>query len=420
MTHSSHKGFRNTRLVVGQSVGHYQSAVEKQVMQVSIKGRNGKRVTLPDNREVVEFINCSYLGLDVHPQVINAYSQVEPQWGVNFSCARSRFSIEPQRQLEAELSELYRGHAITFPSVTTTHISVMPLVASGVLIDEDNPPKVHVIFDRFAHSSMQYLKPILAEEATVETITHNSLEELKHAAMSAKSRGQTPLYVADGVYSMGGFCPITDVLALADELDFYIYLDDAHGTTIFGERGEGSALRLIAGDLPERLFLTFSLSKGFGANGGGVLVSNKWREHLVRCYGQIYAFSAAMDYSVVNACRAVLELHKDGTVQQLQQDLRDRVQMFDDLRGSALPFSPIRMIRIGDEQAAIHSAEQMIDEGYFVSAVFFPIVARGAAQLRVSIAANNTFDEIKGLVRALNKVTDPNAGAGDDNRRLSP
>jgi 8-amino-7-oxononanoate synthase len=399
---SGTRNHRNTGFVVDQSIDHYKAAIEKSLMQVSITGRHGKTVRLPDGREVVEFINCSYLGLDLHPKVVQAYRSVDAQWGVNFCCARSRFSIEPQRVLEEELSELYKGRAVTFPSVTTTHISVMPLLASGVLIDERNPPKVRLIFDRFAHSSMQYLKPILAEEAAVDVIPHNSIEDLKLHILYARSRGETPVYVADGIYSMGGLCPISELLDL--DLDFYIYLDDAHGTAICGENGEGPMLSRIGGRLPDRLFLTFCLSKGYGANGGGVLVSNTWRERLIRSYGQIYAFSAAMDYSVINACRAVLDLHKDGTVAQRQKELRERVSLFDELMGEPLPFSPIRMVMIGDEHEAIEKAEQMIDEGYFVSVVFFPIVPRGKAQLRICIAANHTPEQVYGLVGAIEKV----------------
>jgi len=401
---SSVTKLRNTTFVVKESIINYQRAIDRNLMQVSIKARNGKRVTMPDNREVVEFINCSYLGRDVHPQVVEASKAVDPQWGMNFCCARSRFSIEPQRLLEEELSDLYRGRVITFPSTTTTHISVMPLVASGVLITENSTQKTCLIFDRFAHSSMQYLKPVLAEEATIETISHNSLEDLKLRVMQAHARAELPVYVADGIYSMGGLCPISDVLALAEELDFHVYLDDAHGTTIFGARGEGFALSQIEGDVLKRLTLTFALSKGFGAYGGGVLVSDRWRERRIRSYGQVYAFSAALNFSALSACRAVVGLHHDGTVRSLQRTLRDRVALFDELMEQALPFSPIRMIMIGDERAAIEAGEQLINKGYFVSVVFFPVVQRGAAQLRICIAANHTPDEIQGLVAALKQV----------------
>ncbi|MEU2036721.1 aminotransferase class I/II-fold pyridoxal phosphate-dependent enzyme [Nocardia amamiensis] len=395
---------RNTPFVVKEAAANYERAIKANLMQVTVQGRNGKHVLLPDNSDVVEFVNCSYLGLDLHPKVIEASKSVDEQWGMNFCCARSRFSIEPQRLLEEELSELYRGRVITFPSTTTAHISLMPLLASGVLIDQYEPRKTCLIFDQFAHSSMQYLKPVLAVEARVETISHNSLEALREQVLQAKARDEVAVYIADGIYSMGGLCPARELLDLAEELDFFLYIDDAHGMTVFGERGEGILLSEIAGDVPDRVILTFSLSKGFGAYGGGLLVAGEWRERLIRSYGQVYSFSAAQTFQAVHACRAVVDLHKDGTIARLQQTLRERVTLFDELMGEPLPFSPIRMVMIGDEQDAISAGEEMLRQGYYVSVVFFPIVRRRSAQLRVCIAANHTEADIRGLAAALKRV----------------
>ncbi|MFF3904830.1 aminotransferase class I/II-fold pyridoxal phosphate-dependent enzyme [Streptomyces sp. NPDC001848] len=395
---------RNTPFVIKESSAQYKRAVGSNLMQVSITGRKGKSVFLPDGRDVVEFVNCSYLGLDLHPRVIAASKSVEDEWGMNFCCARSRFSFEAQRLLEEELSELYRGRAITFPSTTTAHISLMPLLASGVLFEEGATRKACLIFDQFAHSSMQYLKPVLAAEATVESVPHNSLEDLRRQVMAARARGETPVYVADGIYSMGGLCPARELLDMAEELDFFLYVDDAHGLGIFGERGEGQLLSQTGGDVPDRVILTYSLSKGFGAYGGGLLVQGEWRERLIRSYGQVYAFSAAQTFQAVYACRAVVDLHHEGAIAPLQRTLRERVALFDELMGRPLPFSPIRMVPIGDEENALKAGEELLDAGYFASVVFFPIVRRKSAQLRLCIAANHTEDHIHGVAAALRDV----------------
>ncbi|MEU3958867.1 aminotransferase class I/II-fold pyridoxal phosphate-dependent enzyme [Streptomyces buecherae] len=395
---------RNTPFVIKESSAQYERAVGSNLMQVSITGRKGKSVFLPDGRDVVEFVNCSYLGLDLHPRVIAASKSVDDEWGMNFCCARSRFSFEPQRLLEEELSELYRGRAITFPSTTTAHISLMPLLASGVLFEEGVTRKACLIFDQFAHSSMQYLKPVLATEATVESVPHNSLEDLRRQVTAARARGETAVYVADGIYSMGGLCPARELLDMAEELDFFLYVDDAHGLGIFGERGEGQFLSQTKGDVPDRVILTYSLSKGFGAYGGGLLVQGEWRERLIRSYGQVYAFSAAQTFQAVYACRAVVELHHEGAIAPLQQTLRERVALFDELMGRPLPFSPIRMVPIGDEENALKAGEELLDAGYFASVVFFPIVRRKSAQLRLCIAANHTEDDIRGVAAALRDV----------------
>lgn len=402
----SKKQYRNTNFVADYAGQYYKFAVENGLMQTVIKGREGKRVILSDNQEVVEFINCSYLGIDIHPTVIEAYKNIDPKWGVNFCCARSRFTIEPLFELEIQLSNLFKGRAITFPSVTTTHVSVMPLVASGNLLDPKKNLNIRLIFDKFSHASMQFLKPILATESHISVINHNDLNMLESIVKSSQLNGETCVYVADGIYSMGGLCPIDELMELSRRLGFYLYIDDAHGTSIFGDLGEGSILSLINGGIPDNVLISFCLSKGFGCNGGGILLPFEWQERLVRTYGQIYAFSAALDFSVVNACLASVELHQNKTVRELQKKLRHNVKYFDDLMGFSLPFSPIRMIKIGDENKALHFCQRIVEKGFFLSVVFFPIVKRNEAQLRVCIAANHTMEEIHQLTNAIKGILD--------------
>lgn len=391
---------RNSRRLHELASGSLRRAVEAGLMQESLLAREGKEVVLSDGRRVTEFINCSYLGLDTHPALIEGAQRAVEEWGVHFCCARSRFSIEPNRRLEEELSSLFGSPAITFPSVTAAHMAALPLAASGLLLEEERP--VVVVYDRFAHASTQYLKPVLAAETEVTGIEHNDLQALVDLARRARGQGKTVLYIADGVYSMGGNSPVASLQALAEEEDFYVYLDDAHGTSILGQRGEGYALSLL-GRLPERFLLTFSMAKGFGCNGGGLLVPSAAAESLVRCYGMPYAFSTPLDFSIVGAALEAVKLHRDGTVATLQQELWRKVRHF---RGSGEESaSPIVMVSVGEAERAIDLGIALKERGIFVSVVFFPTVARGAAQLRVAVTAGHSLEQLDKLSRALKELS---------------
>ena len=52
------------------------------MMQMEIIDRKGKLVTLRGGRSVTEFINCSYLGLDLHPRVVDAYKSLGTLFGI--------------------------------------------------------------------------------------------------------------------------------------------------------------------------------------------------------------------------------------------------------------------------------------------------------------------------------------------------
>ena len=47
-----------------------RQAVSERMMQETILARDGKSVTLSNGQKATEFINCSYLGLDTHPNII--------------------------------------------------------------------------------------------------------------------------------------------------------------------------------------------------------------------------------------------------------------------------------------------------------------------------------------------------------------
>lgn len=400
---------------VKEALAAVAEARARGLMHATIEARRGKTVVLEGGRTVVEFINCSYLGLDTHPAVVDAAAAVVREWGVHFCCARSRFTIAPNRDLEEELSALFRGHAITFPSVTSAHLSTLPLVASGALLPSHTRAGIRLVFDRFAHASMQCLKPMLAVDATVVTIAHNDVAALAREIDAGHAADEDVVYVADSVYSMGGVCPLAEVQALAAGKGAFLYLDDAHGTSIFGVRGEGFVLASCQAErLPGSTIMTFSLAKGFGANGGGVVLPTEEQRQIVRALGQTYAFSAPLDFSVVAAARAAHRLHVDGTVASLQQRLREKVALFDTLRerrddvidgrNDERAFTPIRMIAMPSRERALEVGDALVARGFFVSVAMYPVVPRDQPQLRVCISVEHHDDEIRGLVAALHEL----------------
>ena len=395
---------RNTAAMVAASSPHLAEAVAAGLMQVDLQAREGKIVTLPGGQDVVEFVNCSYLGLDTHPAVIAAAQATVAAWGVHLCCARSRFTIAPNAELEAALAEAWGGRAITFPSVTAAHLSALPLAAAGVLRGDRlgaSTRPLRGVFDRQAHASMQFLRPVLAAEAEVVTIGHNDMDALLAEVRAARTVGAEVLYVCDGVYSMGGAAPIRALSALAEAEGFWIYVDDAHGTSIYGERGEGYVLSQLGGRLPPRMLLTFSLAKGFGTNGGGVLVPGPAQEAMVRAYGMSYAFSGPLDFAIAGAALASLALHRDGTVARLQARLWDRVRRFWGGEPPGDVPSPIAMVPVGRPADAIAAGVALRDRGYFVSVAFFPVVPRDQAQLRIAITAEHSPAQVEGLRAAL-------------------
>jgi 7-keto-8-aminopelargonate synthetase-like enzyme len=385
--------FRNTAFVINESQANFGKAYASEVMGVDAKVREGRNVIWrrQDGRtsELIDFARCSYLGLDNHPKIVNgAIDILRKSHALHWSCARTRLNFEHLRVLEEELSALFKARVIVFSSVWLTNLGALPLIASGFLTKGVKPV---MVFDRSCHVSLAYHKPVMADETTVLTIPHNDIDMLETICQE----NPCVAYIADGVYSMGGYAPVPQMQRLQAKYNLFVYIDDAHGISIHGASGEGYVRSQYPAELGDRTIITASLGKGFGASGGLIMLGTQEQEELFRRYAAPYAFSAAPNLAAVGGALGSVEIHKSAELRERQKQLQAHIAAFDDLIDSPQrrdPF-PIRVVPIGEADQAIQFAQLLMEAGFYVSAVFFPTVARGAAGLRVCpTAAHNILD----------------------------
>ncbi len=236
------RSMRNTRHMIERADPTFALAFHAGVMGLSAKSVERRLVHVMDRqngtREVVDFVRCSYLGLDNHPAIIAGAIEAIADYGsLHWSCARTRLNFGLLSDLEENLSDLFQAHVITFSTVLAANLSAMPILASGYLTGGEKPL---VVFDRLAHATLAVHKPLVAAETTVLTIDHNDVDMLEQICRAH------PLvaYVCDGVYSMGGAAPIDELLRLQRQYGLFIYIDDAHGISLLGFRGKAMPAHL--------------------------------------------------------------------------------------------------------------------------------------------------------------------------------
>ena len=72
--------------------------------------------------------------------------------------------------------------------------------------------------------------------------------------------------------------PIDDLLRLQDKYGLFLYIDDAHGISIQGNRGEGYARSRLGASLRERTIVAASLSKGWNQRWGSYACNGQARQ----------------------------------------------------------------------------------------------------------------------------------------------
>jgi 7-keto-8-aminopelargonate synthetase-like enzyme len=374
---------------------HYQG-----IMALYATPGPGRTVRLiADGREISDFVRCSYLGLDNHPQIVAAAEKALHDAGaLHWSCARTRLNFGILGDLEENLSDLFKARVITFTTVLAANMSALPLLASGHLTGGVKPL---VVFDRSAHATLAQHKATVAGETGVETIHHNDMFALETLCQNHPCVA----YVCDGVYSMGGSAPLKALRALQDRYGLFLYIDDAHGISIFGENGAGFA-RSEFTELGDRTIVAASLGKGFGASGGILMLGTATQELLFRRFAVAHAFSASLNTAAIGAAQASAAIHRSGELAKRQQALRQNLSLLDQLlptRDSTRDL-PIRTIRLGDELISVAVARQLLALGFYTSAIFFPTVARGDAGLRICLTASHTEAQIRDLCAALEGI----------------
>jgi 7-keto-8-aminopelargonate synthetase-like enzyme len=379
--------------IIGLTTDNLDYAYSKGLMTLYARSAPGRSVRLRDGRLVVDFARGSYLGLDNHPAIVKgAIDALQEYQSLQWSGARTRLNFAIMEELETRLSDLFQARALVFSLVLTANMGIMPLIASGALTGGERPV---VVFDKFAHATLSYHKPVVADHVDVVTLKHNDVGTLEALC----KQGRPVLYIADGVYSMGGSATISDLILLQEKYGLFLYIDDAHGVSIYGRRGEGYARSSFGDTLGDRTIVAASLSKGFGTNGGVLMLGTAEQEKLIRRYAVPHTFSMGPDIPSVGAAIASAKIHDSPELGERQQRLRAIIDEFDrnfstDQSGAYLP---IRMVSIGNEASAIDCADWILRQGYYVVPAIFPGVPRSEAALRICLTADHTPADVLAL-----------------------
>jgi 7-keto-8-aminopelargonate synthetase-like enzyme len=395
---------------------HQDAIWDQGINELDVVDVDGKQLTLADGREMTEFMSCSYLGLDQRPELRDAAHDAIDRFGVQMSAARTRMRAAPFRELDGLLTEINGGwNPVTFNSVSAAHMATIPLLAAGELPGYPiNPAGPAFLMDRSAHASLQSLRGIMNQFGDTVRADFQDLESVAAVCHKLSSLGRTVIALSDSVGSMGGTVDVPTLTTVVENAGGFTYLDDAHGTSIFGDVGEGFVLASAEGHLSDRTIWTGSLSKAFGATGGFVSLSNADAASFLKRYSMPYAFGGPPSLPAVGSAVASAHLHLDGTVRKLQGQLHENTALLDDsLTSSSInagSASPIRGIVIGEESAAIAAAKTLHEHGYAATAAMYPTVKLGQAMIRLAISATHRDEDIRGVAEVLNNITDSQAG----------
>ena len=363
---------------------------------------NGRSIII-NQKELIHFANCSYLGLEKHPNLINGSINAVKKHGTQNSMSRAILSSPLYKELELLLSKMFPGNCILYPTTTLSHCSALP-----ILINE----KDAIILDAYVHNSVRMASNLCKANGTFVLVSkHNDMEHVKYLIKRLKKDGYEKIwYCADGIYSMhGDLCDVKGLHKLLDEEnDFYAYIDDAHGIGWTGKNGCGYVIGLFG--LHKKMIVVGSLAKSMAVNGGILIVPDESLADIIRLTGQTTIFSGPIQPASLGALIESVKLHLSKEIELYQKELVDLIIFFRKkshelgIPLSSNDITPIQLIKIGTTEKVLLFQRRLIEKGFFTSTAVYPAVPKGEEGLRISLTRHIKKEDIEKLLLNLKDV----------------
>lgn len=347
-----------------------------------------------DGKPYLAFCSNDYLGLANHPQLIAALQHGAQQWGVGAGAAHLVSGhFVPHHQIEQQLAAFVgKPAALLFSTGYMANLgAVQALVGKGDT----------VFADKLNHASLN--DAMLLSRAEVKRYRHGDVAQL--AKLLEQTHSGRKLIITDAVFSMDGdVAPLRELLALCEQYDAWLYVDDAHGFGVLGKQGRGSLAHF--GIASERTIYMATLGKAAGVSGAFVAAEQVVIDTLINhAHSYVYTTATPPALSVVLSQSLQLITQGDELRVHLQKLVAQLREGLSDLPWRLMPSdTAIQPLLIGDNQQTLKLSECLRERGIWVAAIRPPTVPQGTARLRITLSAVHSEADVNRLIGALHEL----------------
>jgi glycine C-acetyltransferase len=371
----------------------------KQEGVVQVKGKD--QVMLASN---------NYLGLANHPRIVEAARYGLDRYGfgmasVRFICGTQRIHLELEEKIASFLG---LEAAVLHSSCFAANEALFAALAGNELGFSEYKDVIYS--DQLNHASIIdgiRLARMIAKQTELRAYKHNDLDQLQSYLREDRPKGyRIGMIATDGVFSMEGeMAPIADLVKIANQNDLLLVMDDSHATGVLGKRGRGTPEQCgVHGQVD---VITGTLGKALGGAAGGFIAGRKSLIDFLRQKSRPYTFSNSLPPSVVCGSLEAIKMleHDSGLVEKLQMNtayFRKEITNlgFNIIKG----IHPIVPVMLGEAAIAMDMSKKLLDEGVYVRGLWYPVVPKGEARLRVQISADHEISDLDFALSAFAKV----------------
>ncbi|HET9249248.1 MAG TPA: pyridoxal phosphate-dependent aminotransferase family protein [Actinomycetota bacterium] len=391
------------------------------MLDAVIDEQQGRRIRIGDHW-LADFASCNYLGLDLDPDVIDAVPEYLARWGTHPSWSRLLGSPVLYEELEATTTALLGSEdTLLLPTITHIHMSVIPvLVGSGVMFLDGRAHKT--IYDGASVAR--------GHGASVQRFRHNDPEHLEQLVRAST---MTPRVIAvDGVNSMTGNAPdVKEFARIARENDALLYIDDAHGFGVIGERSpdeltdwgvRGNGVVRHQGETYDDIILVAGFSKAYSSLLSFLALPSRLKD-VLKVAAPPYLYSGPSPVASLATTIAGLrvnDLRGDLYRYEMYRKTRrvmDRLHELDIYTPNESGF-PLIEIPLANHEDIDVVGSYLFDRGVYVTMAAYPLVPKDEVGFRIQITAANPDDQIDLLCEVLGEIHERFQLQHEDHRSL--
>lgn len=361
----------------------------------TLESRPGAIVQL-EGCEVINFASNDYLGLAGDERLIQTAVSATQEFGTGSTGSRLLSGHrELHRELERAIASLKQTEdALVFSSGYLANLgTIAALVGKRDLI----------LADQYNHSSLK--NGAILSGATIANYSHCDTEDLKNQLIQQRHHYRRCLIATDSVFSMDGdLCPLPEIMAIAQEFNCMVLVDEAHATGVLGDTGAGCVEHF--GCTGQPLIQIGTLSKALGSLGGYVAGSATLIDFL-RNRAPSWIYTTALSPSDTAAALAAVQIIQKEPERRNQ--LRANVNTLKQLLQKQLPHfqvlpseSPILCIQFADATEVLKVGQTLKTSGIFAPAIRPPTVP--TSRIRLSVMATHKLEHLQKLVAALSAI----------------
>ena len=255
----------------------------------------------------------------------------------------------------------------------------------------------HIFSDELNHASL--IDGMRLSGAEKSIYKHCDVEDLERKM--SRSNATNKVIISESLFSMDGdFIPLPQICELAQQHGAWLFIDEAHGTGIYGQRGLG-----LVDELKSRknIISVHTMGKAFGSQGAFVLCSQEIKDGLVNT-SRSFIYTTSLSPLIMEQWMSAWRVWESEP--QIRQGLLDRISWFQQNPRPfmKIPNSHIVPVVIPGNRRVMEMAAVLQSKNFDVRAIRYPTVPKGGERLRICLNVTQTYEQLEEIFCTIERL----------------